>query len=106
MDYPGNAARLQNGKPYNRQFNAYNPDLVSVRRCCVGEDRDCSNCFDVWSHYSWIMLNKQKHLGSKQEFTHWLTNMYLFYLTNRIVDFDAGTKLLPEIHERQRCLRS
>ncbi len=36
------------------------------------------------------MLNMRRHLGSKQEFTNWLTTMYLFYLMNRFVDFDAG----------------
>jgi hypothetical protein len=46
------------------------------------------------------MLNMKKHLGSKQEFTNWLTTMYLFYLINRIVDFGEGVKLLPEIHRR------
>ncbi len=24
-------------------------------RCCVGHERDCSTCFDVWAHTSWIM---------------------------------------------------
>jgi hypothetical protein len=28
--------------------------------------------------------------------------MYLFYLMNRFVDFDAGISLLPEIHRRVR----
>jgi hypothetical protein len=48
------------------------------------------------------MLNMRRHLGSKQEFTNWLTTMYLFYLMNRFVDFDAGISLLPEIHRRVR----
>jgi hypothetical protein len=26
--------------------------------------------------------------------------MYLFYLINRIVDFESGMRLLPQIHER------
>jgi len=106
IDDPRNSARFANGKPYNRHFNAYNADLRSVRRCCVGEERDCSTCFDVWSHYSWIMLNRQKHMGSKQDFSNWLINTYLFYLTNRLVDGSTGAKLLPEIHERQRYLRA
>lgn len=100
-----NRDRIKNGNPYNRHFRAFNPDLKSTRRCCVGEERDCSTCFDVWAHMSWIMLHLKRHLGSKQEFTNWLTTMYLFYLTNRMVDFDAGTELLPEIHDRLRCLR-
>ena len=97
-----NQERLRNGKPYNPHFRAYNPDLTSTRRCCVGSERDCSTCFDVWAHTSWIMLHMRRHLGSKQEFTNWLTTMYLFYLMNRFVDFDAGVPLLPEIHRRVR----
>ena len=101
-DNPINQERLTNGKPYNPHFRAYNPDLTSTRRCCVGDERDCSTCFDVWAHTSWIMLNMRRHLSSKQEFTNWLTTMYLFYLMNRFVDFDAGISLLPEIHSRVR----
>ena len=100
VDNPKNAGRLKNGKPYNTHFRAYNPDLKTTRRCCAGDDRDCNNCFECWAHFSWIILNLERHLGSKQEFTNWLTTMYVFYLTNRIVDFDAGMKLLPEIHRR------
>jgi hypothetical protein len=102
---PINSERVLSGKPYNVHFRAYNPDLQTVRRCCIGDTRDCSTCFDVWGHVSWIILNMKKHLGSKQEFTNWLTSMYLFYLINRIVDFDTGIKHLPEIHERLKYLR-
>jgi hypothetical protein len=75
-----NRERLTNGKAYNPHFRAYNPDLRSTRRCCVGNERDCSTCFDVWAHMSWIMLHMKRHLSSKQEFTNWLTTIYLFYL--------------------------
>jgi MoaA/NifB/PqqE/SkfB family radical SAM enzyme len=105
FDHEKNQERLHNGKPYNPHFRAYYPDLKTTRRCCVGEARDCSNCFDVWAHISWIMLDLENHLSSKQEFTHWLTTMYLFYLANRIVDFERGIELLPEIHARTRHLR-
>jgi hypothetical protein len=99
-DTEANQARIKNGHPYNPHFRAYNADFTTTRRCCTGVDRDCASCFDTWEHFSWVMLNMKKHLGSKQEFTNWLTTMYLFYLINRIVDFDAGIKLLPEIHRR------
>ena len=95
-----NSERIKSGRNYNPHFRAYNPDLESTRRCCVGNERDCSTCIDVWAHWSWIMMAMRKHLGSKQEFTNWLTSMYLFYLVNRIVDFEKGVKLLPEIHGR------
>jgi len=52
VDHPVNQERLRNEKPYNAHFRAYNPDLSSTRRCCVGEERDCSTCFDVWAHVS------------------------------------------------------
>ncbi len=95
-----NQDRLQNGKPYNAHFRAYNPNLTSTRRCCIGETRDCSTCYDVWAHFSWVMLNMKVHMNSKPEFTNWLTTMYLFYLINRIIDFEAGVKLLPQLHQR------
>ncbi|RMI12462.1 MAG: radical SAM protein [Calditrichaeota bacterium] len=99
-DHPVNRERIANGKPYNPHFRAYNADFCTTRRCCTGIDRDCDSCFDTWEHFSWVMLNLRKHLGSKQEFTNWLTTMYLFYLINRIVDFEEGIRLLPEIHRR------
>ncbi len=99
-NHPVNAERLRNGKPYNPHFRAYNADFTTTRRCCTGIDRDCDSCFDTWEHFSWIMLNLRKHLASRQEFTNWLTTMYMFYLINRIVDFQEGIKLLPEIHRR------
>ena len=93
-----NIERLQNGNPYNPHFRAYNADFKTTRRCCTGNFRDCDSCFDTWEHFSWIMINLKKHLNSKQEFANWLTTMYLFYLITRVVDFDEGMKLLPQIH--------
>jgi MoaA/NifB/PqqE/SkfB family radical SAM enzyme len=95
-----NQARIRNGKPYNPHFRAYNADFATTRRCCTGDDRECDSCFDTWEHFSWVMLNMKKHLGSQKEFANWLTTMYLFYFVNRIVDYDEGVKLLPEIHRR------
>jgi organic radical activating enzyme len=95
-----NQERLKNGRPYNPHFRAYNADFTTTRRCCTGIERDCGSCFDTWEHFSWIMVNLRKHLGSKQDFTNWLTTMYLFYLINRLVDFKEGVQLLPEIQDR------
>ena len=97
---PVNAERMENGNLYSPHFRAYNADFKTTRRCCVGIDRSCDSCFDVWNHFSWVMLNMKKHLGSKQEFTNWLTSMYLFYLINRLVDYEDGVKDLGEIHGR------
>ena len=97
---PKYADRMKNGNPYSPHFRAYNSDFKTTRRCCTGIDRSCDSCLDVWQHFSWVMLNMKKYFGSKQEFTNWLTSMYLFYLINRLVDYDNGVKNLVEIHKR------
>lgn len=94
FDNPVNRERQQNGKPFNRHFRAINADFKTTRRCCTGVDRDCASCFDTWEHFSWIMINMRSHLGSKQEFSNWLTTMFSFYVVNRLVDFEAGLELL------------
>ncbi len=106
IDHPVNQERLENGNPYNPHFKAYQANLADTRRCCTGIDRDCGTCFDVWEHFSWVMLNMRKHLGSQDEFTNWLTTMYLFYFINRLVDVDEGRRWLPEIHARTSRYRS
>jgi len=93
-----NEVRFKNGNLFNQHFRAYNADFSTTRRCCTGIDRDCSSCFDTWEHYSWIMINMRKHLDSRIDFTNWLTTMYLFYYINRLIDYEKGTLLLPEIH--------
>ncbi len=97
---PVNAERFKNGNPYSPHFRAYNADLKTTRRCCTGIDRSCDSCLDVWQHFAWIMVNMKQHLGSKQEFTNWLSSMYLFYLINRLVDYESGIQNLSEIHHR------
>jgi hypothetical protein len=89
VNHTGNMERLKNGNPFNPHFRAYNADFATTRRCCTGIDRSCDSCFDTWEHFSWVMANMQKHLGSKEYFTQWLTTMYLFYWINRLVDEGA-----------------
>ena len=52
------------------------------------------------------MLNLRSHLGSKSDFTSWLTTMYLFYFINGLVDAEEGAVMLPEIHRRTMGDRS
>jgi hypothetical protein len=101
-DNPKNIARIANGQPYSPHFRAYNPDLRTTRRCCVGEDRDCRSCFDVWAHMSWITLNLERHLRSVGDFADWLTTVYLFYGVARLVDQNEFRMTLPLIHEQKR----
>lgn len=95
-----NRERIKNGNFYDKHFRAYNPDLVTTRRCCVGNERDCATCFDSYAHMVWIMTKMEYHLNSKQEFTNWLTTVFLYYLGVRALDFDSRIGLLPEIHRR------
>lgn len=97
-NYDGNQERLKTDKPFNKHFRAYHADFNSTRRCCTGIDRSCDSCFDTWEHFSWIMINLRKHLGSKQEFSNWLVTMYSFYLINRLVDVSHADSILEEMH--------
>lgn len=101
-DNPRNAARTANGQPYSPHFRAYNPDLRTTRRCCVGEERDCATCFDVWAHMSWIALNLERHLASAADFEDWLTTVYLFYGVGRLIDAAEFRATLPLLHARAR----
>ena len=94
VDNEINAERRNNGKPLNPHFKALNADFKTTRRCCTGVSRDCSSCFDTWEHFSWIMINMRKHLGSADEFAGWLTTMFAFYVVNRLVDPAEGRPLL------------
>jgi hypothetical protein len=98
---PVNTVRMQNGKPYNPHFRAYNADFTTTRRCCTGITRDCASCFDTWEHFSWIMINMKKHLSTKSDFSNWLTTMYIFYLVNRLVDYEKGMHNLEKIQQMQ-----
>jgi Radical SAM superfamily/4Fe-4S single cluster domain len=99
-DNPMNAGRKANGNPYSPHFRAYNPDLKTTRRCCVGQERDCSSCYDVWAHMSWISLNLPRHLNSADDFLKWMAIVYTFYGVSRLVDPVRFRSLLPLIHAR------
>lgn len=104
IDNEINAERKANGKPLNPHFRAINADFRTTRRCCTGSTRDCASCFDTWEHFSWIMINMRKHLGSREDFADWLTTMFAFYVVNRLVDPAAGHELLARAQARQAVL--
>jgi sulfatase maturation enzyme AslB (radical SAM superfamily) len=99
-DKEKNRQRMANGKASNPHFRVYNPDLETTRVCCRSEKYDCENCYDTWAHMAWIMANVEDHLGSESDFVNWLSTMYMFYLANRIIDFEHGAEMLPAIHQR------
>ncbi len=104
IDAPRNAERLLNGKSYNPFFNAYGPDLAEPRRCCVGDERDCSTCFDVWAHLSWVGMAMEKHLANADDFFSWLSTMTVFYGSCGFIPVEEFSELLAEIHARSKAM--
>lgn len=101
-NHEGNKERLQNGNPFNPHFRAYNADFDSTRRCCTGIDRACDSCFDTWEHFSWIMVNMKKHMGSISDFSNWLSTMYLFYYINGMVGKQRSSMIEIQNYLKQR----
>ena len=56
-DHPVNRERIKNGEMFNPHFRAYNSDLRTTRRCCVGIESDCNKCYNVYARFSWIMAD-------------------------------------------------
>jgi len=104
-NYEKNFARMRNGQPYSPHFRAYSPDLTTVRRCTVGEDSDCNDCHNAYARHTWILINRDLHLNSKQDFTNWLTAQYMFYAGAGAIDLGEALPNLPEIHRRTRAAR-
>ncbi len=99
-DSSKNEKRLRNEFPFVKHFNAYYPDLESIRRCCIGEDHDCSVCYNNWARITWIVINKKLHMNTLQDFTNWLTTLYVMYLFSGSINLKENTKKLVAIHKR------
>lgn len=105
FDHPQNQERINNGKKYPTSFRAYNADLKTTRRCCIGSARDCDTCTDLWATYGWVVGSLKEHLGSEQDFTHWLLTTYIFYMQTGFIDLNKNHHKLPEIYRRFRIKR-
>ena len=104
VDWAGNAARKANGKSYNPHFNAYGPDLLAPRRCCVGEERDCASCRDVWAHTSWVALGLERHLDDAASFYGWVSTVYVFNGICGLIDQAEFRSTLAEINRRDSAI--
>lgn len=98
-DHPDNADRMSR-KKYPTQFRAYNADLKTTRRCCIGSARDCDTCTDLWATSGWIQGAMRRHVRSQEDFTNWLGSTYIFYLQTRMIDWAPNRHLLPELYDR------
>jgi hypothetical protein len=103
-DHPDNAARMRLNATYPKQFRAYNADLKSTRRCCIGTQRDCDTCVDLWAISGWIVGAMKAHLSSYNNFINWLCSTYIFYLQTGFIKLDAESSLLPTIYRKMRIM--
>lgn len=99
-DHPENESRMTTGKKYPTKFRAYNADLKTTRRCCIGSARDCETCTDLWAIYGWVIGSMKDHLSTKKDFTNWLCIMYIFYMQTGFIDWNERSILMPEIYNR------
>lgn len=99
-----NAERLRNGQPYYPNHRAVMPDLKSVRRCSVGETSDCTKCHNAYARYMWVMLNRNRHTETKQDFINWITTAWTFSLGAGALP-DESRELLPEVHRITQAAR-
>jgi hypothetical protein len=49
---------------------------------------------------AWIMANLELHMATAEDFFNWLGTIYVFYLTNRIIDLETGLDVLPKLQRR------
>jgi hypothetical protein len=100
-----NSERLRNGQPYYPNHRAVMPDLKSVRRCSVGEESDCSKCQNAYARFMWVMLNRNRHTRTRQDFVNWVTSAWSFCFGTGTIDRQRGIELMPAVHELTRPAR-
>lgn len=68
--HPAHAARLANGNPTLRSFNAWSADLKTVKFCCTGGD--CNGCRDSQAVHSWLLVSMDRFCESPEMFRTWV----------------------------------
>ena len=68
--HPAHAARLENGNPTLRNFNAWSADLKTVKFCCTGGH--CNGCRDSQAMFSWLLVSMDHFCSSREEFVTWV----------------------------------
>lgn len=105
-DHPDNAERVMASSGRSPKFRAYNADLKTTRRCCVGKARDCATCVDLWAISGWIVGAMKSHLKTKKDFVDWLCSTYLFYLQTGFIDWNRWSFMLPLIYQKMDVLKA
>lgn len=70
VEFPGHAARLENGNPVIDGFAVYGADYQTVQFCCTSGN--CGDCRDSQAVYSWLVLSMNRFLDSTQTLTTWV----------------------------------
>jgi organic radical activating enzyme len=70
IDFPGHRERFANGNPTLPFFNTYNADLKSIEFCCTSGH--CDGCRDSQAVYSWLLVNMDWHLASREALLEWI----------------------------------
>lgn len=70
VDHPDHRERLANGNPTLPFFNTYGADLTSVKFCCTSGH--CDSCRDSQAVMSWLLVNLDRFLDSKQNLRTWV----------------------------------
>ncbi|HEY0523482.1 MAG TPA: radical SAM protein [Stellaceae bacterium] len=70
VHHPAHKDRLANGNPTLPFFNTYNADFKTVEFCCTSGH--CEGCRDSQAVYSWLMVNMDRHLTSKESLREWV----------------------------------
>jgi len=68
--HPAHAARLENGNPTLRSFNAWAADLKTVKFCCTGGH--CNGCRDSQAIFSWLLVSMDRFCSSRDQFVTWI----------------------------------
>ena len=68
--HPAHAARLENGNPTLRSFNAWSADLKTVKFCCTGGH--CNGCRDSQAIFSWLLVSMDRFCSSTEQFKTWV----------------------------------
>ena len=68
--HPAHAARLENGNPTLRSFNAWSADLKTVKFCCTGGH--CNGCRDSQAIFSWLLVRMDRFCSSSAQLKTWV----------------------------------
>ena len=68
--HPAHAARIDNGNPTLRSFNAWSADLKTVKFCCTSGH--CNGCRDSQAIFSWLLVSMDRFCTSRDQFMTWV----------------------------------